>query len=99
MLVHAMPTHDLATLPARSRGPAPSRRGAGCHRRRAGCHSGGVTSRGPPTAPGAPTTAPPWRIRSARPDALPAIHELVRELAAYEREPDAVRATAGDLRR
>lgn len=38
------------------------------------------------------------RVRPARPDDVPAVHALVRELAAYEREPDAVEATAADLR-
>jgi GNAT superfamily N-acetyltransferase len=36
-------------------------------------------------------------IRPARPDDVPTIVELIKELAAYEREPDAVRATAADL--
>jgi GNAT superfamily N-acetyltransferase len=44
-------------------------------------------------------TTPPWRVRAARPDDVPAIHELIHELAAYEREPDAVEATEADLRR
>jgi GNAT superfamily N-acetyltransferase len=39
-----------------------------------------------------------WRIRPARPDDVPGILRLVRELAAYEREPDAVRATAESFR-
>lgn len=33
------------------------------------------------------------RVRPARPDDIPEILRLVRELAAYEREPDAVEAT------
>jgi GNAT superfamily N-acetyltransferase len=36
-------------------------------------------------------------IRDAAPDDVPVILQLVHELAAYEREPDAVRATASDL--
>src|SRR4051812_4288705 len=39
-----------------------------------------------------------WRIRSARPEDVPAIDALVRELAVYEREPDAVEATPDDFR-
>lgn len=38
-------------------------------------------------------------IRPARPEDVPDILRLVRELAAYEREPDAVAATEDDLRR
>lgn len=36
-------------------------------------------------------------IRVARPDDVPVILEMIRELAEYEREPDAVRATEADL--
>jgi GNAT superfamily N-acetyltransferase len=36
-------------------------------------------------------------IRDAAPDDVPVILQLVHELAAYEREPDAVEATASDL--
>lgn len=36
-------------------------------------------------------------IRPAVPGDVPAILALIRELAEYEREPDAVRATGGDL--
>ena len=36
-------------------------------------------------------------IRPARPDDVPAILALIRELATYEREPDAVVATEADL--
>ena len=36
-------------------------------------------------------------IRPARPDDVPTILALIRELAAYEREPDAVVATEADL--
>lgn len=39
------------------------------------------------------------RIRSATPDDAPLILSLVRELAAYERAPDAVTATEDDCRR
>jgi GNAT superfamily N-acetyltransferase len=42
-------------------------------------------------------TAPGWRIRAARPDDVTAIRRLVLELAEYEREPDAVEATAEDF--
>jgi GNAT superfamily N-acetyltransferase len=38
-------------------------------------------------------------IRMARPDDVPAIDGLVRELALYEREPDAVEATPDDFAR
>ena len=38
-------------------------------------------------------------VRPATPDDVPVLLELVRELAAYEREPDAVEATEDDLRR
>jgi GNAT superfamily N-acetyltransferase len=37
-------------------------------------------------------------IRAAAPDDVPVLLELVRELAVYEREPDAVVATEADLR-
>ena len=37
------------------------------------------------------------RVRSAEPADVPVLLELVRELAAYEREPDAVEATEGML--
>lgn len=36
-------------------------------------------------------------IRPAQPDDVPAILALIRELATYEREPDAVTATEADL--
>ena len=36
-------------------------------------------------------------IRAAQPDDVPTILALVRELASYEREPDAVTATEADL--
>lgn len=36
-------------------------------------------------------------IRAAEPRDVPVVLELVRELAAYEREPDAVAATEADL--
>lgn len=42
------------------------------------------------------TTVDP-RIRKARPEDVPAILRLVRELAAYEREPDAVEACEDDF--
>ncbi|GAA1083616.1 GNAT family N-acetyltransferase [Nocardiopsis metallicus] len=37
-------------------------------------------------------------IRPARPDDVPVIHGMIRELAEYEKEPDAVVATERDLR-
>lgn len=36
-------------------------------------------------------------IRAATPEDIPAIHRLIVELAIYEKEPDAVKATHGDL--
>jgi GNAT superfamily N-acetyltransferase len=36
-------------------------------------------------------------VRLARPDDVPALHALVRALADYEKEPDAVKATEDDL--
>jgi GNAT superfamily N-acetyltransferase len=38
-----------------------------------------------------------WRVRPARPSDVPRIHTLVRELADYEREPDAVTASTEDF--
>ena len=38
-------------------------------------------------------------VRPAVPDDVPVLLQLVRELAEYEREPDAVEATEDDLRR
>ena len=38
-------------------------------------------------------------IRSARPEDIPLIHSLVRELAEYEREPDSVRIGEAELAR
>ncbi|WP_017556758.1 GNAT family N-acetyltransferase [Nocardiopsis baichengensis] len=38
-------------------------------------------------------------IRPARPDDVPVILKLIRELAEYEREPDAVEATEADIER
>ncbi len=38
-------------------------------------------------------------IRTATPDDVPVLLQLVHELAAYEREPDAVEATEDDLAR
>ncbi|MCS3747023.1 GNAT superfamily N-acetyltransferase [Xanthomonas arboricola] len=37
------------------------------------------------------------QIRPATPDDVPLLHELITALAVYEREPDAVKATPGDL--
>jgi GNAT superfamily N-acetyltransferase len=44
-------------------------------------------------------TAPDIRIRDASPDDVPAILAMIKELAAFEREPDAVVATETDLLR
>ena len=38
-------------------------------------------------------------IRRARPEDVTAIHDMIVELAVYEREPDAVLATPADLQR
>jgi GNAT superfamily N-acetyltransferase len=38
-------------------------------------------------------------IRPARPDDIPVIYQLIRELAEYERAPDEVTGTEDDLRR
>lgn len=38
-----------------------------------------------------------WRIRPAEPGDVAELHALIEELAAYERETDAVEATAEDL--
>lgn len=43
------------------------------------------------------TTPPAWRIRPAEARDLPDIDRLVRELAVYEREPDAVEARPEDF--
>jgi len=59
---------------------------------------------GPPPA-GPPTATPPvgssrataWRVRPARPADVGRIDALVRELAEYEREPEAVKATPEDF--
>jgi GNAT superfamily N-acetyltransferase len=55
-----------------------------------------VTSSAVPASDGAPgpTRA---RVRAAEPRDVPAIDALVRELADYEREPDAVEATPEDF--
>jgi GNAT superfamily N-acetyltransferase len=39
----------------------------------------------------------PPRIRAAAPDDIPAILRMIHDLAAFEREPDAVRTTEADL--
>jgi len=41
--------------------------------------------------------APTWRLRPATPDDVASIVDLVVQLAVYEREPDAVEATADDF--
>jgi GNAT superfamily N-acetyltransferase len=51
----------------------------------------------PNKKPGADLT-PDRSVRTAQPDDLPAILGLVRELATYEKEPDAVTATEADFR-
>ncbi len=50
-----------------------------------------------PTTPAAPSAATPPTIRPATVDDVPALHRLVRDLAAYERQSDAVTATSHDL--
>ena len=40
---------------------------------------------------------PVWRIRTAEPKDVAAIHQLVLALAVYEREPEAVEATVADF--
>jgi len=53
-----------------------------------------------PSRPGpAPGARAGFSIRPARRNDVAALHGLVLELAAYEREPDAVRASAADLER
>jgi GNAT superfamily N-acetyltransferase len=44
-----------------------------------------------------PVAGTVWRVRPARRDDVPRIDALVRELAVYEREPDAVTATVEDF--
>jgi GNAT superfamily N-acetyltransferase len=44
-------------------------------------------------------TSSSWRVRVACDDDIESIHAMICELAAYEREPDAVEATPDDLRR
>lgn len=46
-----------------------------------------------PPQPATPTTPAPTRVREARLADVPAIVALVRDLAEYEKEPDAVEAT------
>jgi GNAT superfamily N-acetyltransferase len=45
------------------------------------------------------TPRPATRIRPVVPGDVPALHDLICELARYEREPDAVEARPEDLRR
>jgi GNAT superfamily N-acetyltransferase len=45
------------------------------------------------------TPAPRLRIRPATPDDAALVHRFIRELASYEREPDAVEVTPADLAR
>ncbi|MEJ2577627.1 MAG: GNAT family N-acetyltransferase [Kineosporiaceae bacterium] len=56
----------------------------------------GLAAAPPPDIP-ADNLGGPGRIRPARPADVPRLHELVVELATYEREPDAVKATPEDL--
>ena len=51
-----------------------------------------------PTQPTPPGRRPSTPVREARPDDVPAIVALVRELAVYEKEPDAVEATDDHFR-
>lgn len=48
--------------------------------------------------PSGPDGEPSWAIRPAEPSDVDDIVRLVHELAVYEREPDAVHATAADFR-
>jgi GNAT superfamily N-acetyltransferase len=50
-----------------------------------------------PAVPSTPTRSAAWRVRSARPTDVPRIDALVRELAEYERELEAVKATPEDF--
>jgi GNAT superfamily N-acetyltransferase len=56
---------------------------------------------GPPEPSGQeespPSGAMPWRVRPARAEDIRQIDALIRELAEYEREPEAVLATGEDL--
>jgi|SRR5664280_714207 len=45
------------------------------------------------------SATPSWRIRPCRSGDAVAVHELIRQLAEYEREPDAVQGTSDDLHR
>jgi GNAT superfamily N-acetyltransferase len=47
--------------------------------------------------PASTLQAPPWRLRAAVPADAEAIERLVRELATYERAPEAVVAKAADF--
>jgi len=49
------------------------------------------------TSPSDSGTGAAWRIRAARPGDETALLELIRALAVYEREPDAVETTVADL--
>lgn len=60
--------------------------------------TGPEPSAGTDPATGPDSSTGPAPIRPARPDDVPGILELVRELARYEREPDAVRTTPEMLR-
>lgn len=40
-----------------------------------------------------------FKIREARPEDMPAVLELIKELAAFEKEPEAVIISADDLKR
>jgi GNAT superfamily N-acetyltransferase len=44
------------------------------------------------------SVTPSWRVRPCRSGDVAAVHELITQLAAYEREPNAVEASADDLR-
>ena len=45
------------------------------------------------------SATPTWRVRRCEDRDVAAVHALIHELAGYERSPDAVEATADDLRR
>lgn len=46
-----------------------------------------------------PNTMPDFKIRKAKKEDMPDVLLLIKELAAFEKAPDAVEVTAGDLQR
>jgi GNAT superfamily N-acetyltransferase len=57
----------------------------------------GLPDRAPSASEPIPSATTIWRVRPARPTDVPQIDALVRELADYEREPDAVTASPEDF--